>query len=75
MLGFVVSSSTSAKVLNEAKTQVGYSGVMDIDYSLSYNNKTVFAYLQFAKDGEIDREVAERKIGCQLCVSGLFSSA
>jgi len=60
--------------LNEAKTQVGYSGVVDIDWSLSYSNKTVFAYLQFAKDGDITPEVAESKIGVDL-IAGMFSFA
>eukprot|EP00435_Cladocopium_sp_Y103_P040794 s93_g11.t1 len=59
--------------LNEAKTQVGYSGIVDIDWSLSHSNKTVFAYLQFAKDGDITPEVAESKIGCQDLVSEPFS--
>ena len=66
--------SPKHKELNEAKTQVGYSGVVDIDWSLSQSNKTVFAYLQFAKDGDITPEVAESKIGCQDLPSEPFSS-
>ena len=51
------------KELNEKKTQVGYSGAMDIDWSLSYRNKTVFVYQQLQEDGEMSPEYAEEKIG------------
>jgi uncharacterized protein YegL len=61
-------------ILNEHDGRIGYKEKDEVNYDLSYSNKTAFAYLAFEKEGKITSEQAAEHIGMDL-FCGRFSFA
>eukprot|EP00927_Polykrikos_kofoidii_P037260 TRINITY_DN31397_c0_g3_i1.p1 TRINITY_DN31397_c0_g3~~TRINITY_DN31397_c0_g3_i1.p1 ORF type:complete len:2064 (+),score=309.17 TRINITY_DN31397_c0_g3_i1:916-6192(+) len=66
--------ATPEPILNEKTCQIGYKDKDEINYDLSYYNKTVFAYLSFEMEGKITSEEAAKHLGLDL-LCGRFSFA
>ncbi|CAJ1451371.1 unnamed protein product [Effrenium voratum] len=61
-------------ILDEKSGRVGYKEKDDISYDVSYSNKTVFAYLNFRKEGKVTTAQVRDHVGIDL-LCGRFSFA
>jgi len=61
-------------ILDEGTGRIGYKEIDDVNYDLSYANKTVFAYLSFEIEGKIAAAQSKEQIGLDI-FCGRFSFA
>lgn len=61
-------------LLDEGSGKIGYKEKDEVSYDVSYSNKTVFAYLNFQKEGKLTAEQVRPYLGIDL-LCGRFSFA